>query len=121
MDLSPSLQAAFLLAKAAFDKNQIAGYYVMPGDTFRSMDEQEARYAQGRTKPGKIVTYARPGRSKHNVYPSQAIDVLILDKFCNYVTEPDLYHEFAIIMTGLSPFVKWGGRFRVPDISHFQL
>jgi peptidoglycan L-alanyl-D-glutamate endopeptidase CwlK len=34
--------------------------------TFRSFDEQQARWDQGRTKAGKIVTYARAGHSAHN-------------------------------------------------------
>jgi peptidoglycan L-alanyl-D-glutamate endopeptidase CwlK len=34
--------------------------------TFRSHAEQAALYAQGRTAPGRIVTNAKPGQSKHN-------------------------------------------------------
>lgn len=34
--------------------------------TYRSNAEQEKLYAQGRTAPGKIVTNAKPGKSKHN-------------------------------------------------------
>jgi len=32
----------------------------------RTMAEQEAIYAQGRTAPGKVVSNARPGSSAHN-------------------------------------------------------
>lgn len=34
--------------------------------TFRPLSEQDTLYAQGRTTPGKIVTYAKGGQSKHN-------------------------------------------------------
>jgi peptidoglycan L-alanyl-D-glutamate endopeptidase CwlK len=34
--------------------------------TYRSIEEQNALYAQGRTKPGKIVTRAKGGQSFHN-------------------------------------------------------
>lgn len=34
--------------------------------TYRSNAEQAAEYAKGRTAPGKIVTNAKPGQSKHN-------------------------------------------------------
>lgn len=34
---------------------------------FRSMERQAELYAQGRTKPGKIVTNAKPGQSQHNL------------------------------------------------------
>ncbi len=33
--------------------------------TFRSKAEQDELYARGRTKPGKIVTYAKAGESAH--------------------------------------------------------
>ncbi|MEW5846170.1 MAG: M15 family metallopeptidase [Bacteroidota bacterium] len=35
-------------------------------DTLRTFQEQEALYAIGRTKPGNIVTKAKPGQSYHN-------------------------------------------------------
>lgn len=34
--------------------------------TYRSCDEQDALYEDGRTKPGDIKTYARGGQSPHN-------------------------------------------------------
>jgi peptidoglycan L-alanyl-D-glutamate endopeptidase CwlK len=40
----------------------------------RTLEEQAELYAQGRTKPGKIVTRAKPGQSRHNTYPSMAVD-----------------------------------------------
>lgn len=44
--------------------------------TLRTNAEQEDLYAQGRTKPGKIVTYARGGQSYHNY--GLAIDIVLL-------------------------------------------
>jgi len=35
--------------------------------TYRSNAEQAALYALGRTAPGKIVTWAKPGQSRHNI------------------------------------------------------
>jgi peptidoglycan L-alanyl-D-glutamate endopeptidase CwlK len=34
--------------------------------TYRDLEAQAALYAQGRTKPGRIVTNAKPGQSFHN-------------------------------------------------------
>ena len=34
--------------------------------TLRPHHEQDELYRQGRTMPGKIVTYAKPGQSAHN-------------------------------------------------------
>lgn len=42
----------------------------------RTIDEQNAIYAQGRTKPGKIVTKAKGGKSYHNY--GLAIDFAIM-------------------------------------------
>jgi peptidoglycan LD-endopeptidase CwlK len=39
-------------------------FYITDG--FRSVAAQNALYAQGRTKPGKIVTYKKGGESNHN-------------------------------------------------------
>ena len=42
----------------------------------RTFDEQDALYAQGRTRPGNIVTRARAGQSNHNY--GLAVDVVPL-------------------------------------------
>jgi len=44
--------------------------------TLRTFKEQEAIYAQGRTKPGVIVTKAKPGLSVHNY--GMAIDIVLV-------------------------------------------
>lgn len=44
--------------------------------TYRTFKEQEELYEKGRTKPGKIVTFARGGQSYHNY--GLAIDVVFL-------------------------------------------
>lgn len=43
-----------------------AGVTVLVTSTFRNDESQAELYAQGRTKPGKIVTNAQPGESWHN-------------------------------------------------------
>jgi len=43
-----------------------AGYPVRCTQTYRSIEEQDALYAQGRTAPGKVVTKAKGGQSPHN-------------------------------------------------------
>lgn len=43
-----------------------AGLDILVYCTLRSAQEQEDLYAIGRTKPGRKVTYARPGESAHN-------------------------------------------------------
>ncbi len=52
--------------------------------TYRSGEEQNALYAQGRTKPGRIVTRAKAGQSAHNFKigdtpASKAFDIVPLE------------------------------------------
>ena len=42
------------------------GITVLITSTYRDVESQEALYAQGRTKPGTVVTKARAGQSWHN-------------------------------------------------------
>ncbi len=44
--------------------------------TLRTNAEQNELYAQGRTKPGKVVTFAKGGQSMHNY--GLAIDVVLI-------------------------------------------
>lgn len=53
------------LGLEAIAECQHAGYDVHIFETWRSLDRQEGLYAQGRTKPGKVVTRAVPGKSFH--------------------------------------------------------
>jgi peptidoglycan LD-endopeptidase CwlK len=52
-------------AEKALELLHARGLDVLIYCTWRSWEEQAAEYAKGRTKPGKIVTRARPGRSWH--------------------------------------------------------
>lgn len=62
-DLHPQMQPMVtrFLANA-----RAAGIDLLVTCTYRSNEEQAALYAIGRTKPGRIVTNAKPGRSTHN-------------------------------------------------------
>lgn len=80
-----------------------------------SFAEQDAIYAQGRTKPGKIVTNARGGDSFHNY--GLAFDVVeIVNGTANWNTR---WKEIAEI--GLQLGLEWGGNFKsLSDKPHFQ-
>jgi peptidoglycan L-alanyl-D-glutamate endopeptidase CwlK len=62
-DLYPPLQT---LCAAFLRQCRAAGLDILITCTWRSGTEQAALYAQGRTKPGAIVTRAKAGQSKHN-------------------------------------------------------
>lgn len=89
----------------------------------RSWAAQAALFAQGRTKPGRIVTKARPGSSWHNY--GLAID---LGLFSNgvYLDEVDpkradrLYQEIGAIASKHS--VEWAGNWKsFTETPHFQV
>jgi peptidoglycan L-alanyl-D-glutamate endopeptidase CwlK len=94
--------------------------------TLRTIAEQDALYAQGRTKPGKKVTNAKGGQSYHNF--GLAIDIcLILDgKEVSWDISKDYDGDkIADWMEAVAIFKsrgwEWGGdwaKFR--DAPHFQ-
>lgn len=88
----------------------------------RSYAQQAALYAQGRTKPGNIVTKAPPGSSWHNY--GLAID-LGLFKAGKYLDETNprlsdrIYAELAALAK--SKGIEWAGEWTsFPETPHFQ-
>jgi peptidoglycan LD-endopeptidase CwlK len=62
-DLNPIVAAKCKAFLAACKKE---GIDVLITSTYRDAESQNAIYAQGRTKPGRIVTKAKAGQSFHN-------------------------------------------------------
>lgn len=95
--------------------------------TWRSANEQNLLYAQGRTLPGKIVTNATAEKSKHcftiNGEPaSKAFDVAISDGKGGIIANGDhpLFKRVGEI--GESLDLIWGGRWKsIQDASHFEV
>ncbi|GAA4274961.1 M15 family metallopeptidase [Aquimarina gracilis] len=85
-------------------------------DGLRTFQEQDDLYAQGRTKPGKIVTNAKAGQSYHNY--GLAVDVVpMVNGRPNY---KDDYQKMARI--GKSLGFTWGGDFKnLSDKPHFHM
>ena len=97
-----------------------------------SKAEQDAIYAQGRTKPGKIVTKAKWYQTYH--FYGLAIDFAILiDKDRNGVYEELSWSMVAdsdadkvadwmeVVNIALKYGFEWGGKFRsFPDYPHLQ-
>ncbi len=88
----------------------------------RSWQQQAALYAQGRTKPGAIVTKARPGSSWHNY--GLAID---LGLFANgkYLDSADpkradrIYKELGTLAATMG--IEWVGTWKTfTESPHFQ-
>ena len=82
----------------------------------RTYAEQDALYAQGRTKPGNIVTNARGGYSNHNF--GVAVD-LGLFRGSDYLEDSPLYEEAGPI--GEKFDLNWGGRWTsIKDYPHYE-
>lgn len=70
-----------LLRKDAMEVLQWAwqrGIRVRYTQTLRTFEEQDGLYAQGRTKPGQIVTKAKGGQSMHNY--GLALDIALISE-----------------------------------------
>ena len=92
----------------------------------RTFAEQEALYAQGRTKPGKIVTRAKAGQSVHNF--GFAIDIcLIIDgKIASWETAKDWDNDqvadwYECVKIFAKHGWEWGGNWKTfKDMPHFD-
>lgn len=99
-----------------------AGIPFMFTCTYRSQEEQDALFAQGRTKPGSKVTWVR--HSKHQ--DRLAFDIAILkDGKPTWDVKVDVsndqfpdYEQAGEI--GESIGLRWGGRFKTRDMPHFE-
>jgi len=89
----------------------------------RSNDKQAELYAIGRTKPGAIVTNAKPGQSRHNSFPSEAVDVV---PYVNGGMSWDWAHitpmaaHIKRVAGELGIPIVWGGDWKMRDGAHFE-
>jgi len=104
------------LAEANLPANQ--AIRVVQG--LRTIAEQDALYAQGRTTPGKIVTKAKGGSSYHNY--GLAVDLaIIIDKDGNGTYETLSWDtNMAVVKVFEDAGWEWGGRWKFLDKPHFQ-
>ena len=96
------------------------GLIVKLGECFRSVSEQDALYAQGRTKPGNIVTYAK-GTSYSSMHQwGVAFDVIRNDGKGAYYDNDGWFSKVGKVGKALG--LEWGGDWTSPvDKPHFQL
>lgn len=116
-DLLPEVRekAEELLAAA-----EQAGLRLLVIQTFRTTAEQDGLYAQGRSKPGPIVTWARAGESWHNA--RRAFDVVPLraDGKIWWDAPNSIWQEMGRL--GKSLGLTWGGDWPAgkKDLDHFE-
>lgn len=105
------------MGQKLIDRMYDLGYEVDVQQGYRSIEQQDKLYSQGRTKPGKIVTKAKGGDSFHNY--GLAIDVVFKKK-----GEWSWAEEFPWALLGKEGKkigFEWGGDWKnPPDRPHFQ-
>lgn len=107
------------LGTRLLDRCASAGLALMVTQGLRTMAEQDALFAQGRTRPGKIVTDARGGQSYHNF--GLAFDVLVLDAMgkAHWSDSHPGWRQAGL--TGEALGLEWGGSWTgFKDLPHFQ-
>ena len=104
-------------ARALYFKARDNGIAINIISGTRTYAEQDALYAQGRTKAGNIVTNARGGYSNHNFGIAFDIGVFSGNR---YLPESPLYK--AVGALGMELGLEWGGNWKtIVDQPHFQL
>lgn len=109
-----------------FEEMEKGGTPMFVVEGVRTVQRQQELYAQGRTKPGQIVTY-KDGvkfKSNHQLHPDgfgYAVD-------CAFVPLPTRedpfsrqwpWEQYGLLLEGHS--VQWGGRWKMADLPHAEL
>ena len=96
------------------------GLIISIGDCIRTVEEQDALYELGRTKPGNIVTNAK-GCSYSSMHQwGVAFDYYRDDGKGEYDNEDCFFQKVGQV--GLSLGLEWGGNWtHINDMPHFQL
>ncbi|ASA20962.1 M15 family metallopeptidase [Paenibacillus donghaensis] len=123
--LHPVVLAA---AVALIERSYARGVNIVITQGLRTIEEQDALYAQGRTKPGPIVTNAKGGTSYHNY--GLAIDFALLLPNGSSVSwdlnrdgDGDGTKDWTeVVQEAKALGFEWGGDFvSIKDAPHFQI
>ncbi|MXV37658.1 M15 family peptidase [Flavobacteriaceae bacterium Ap0902] len=126
LKLHPKIRNEVLNIMKECDKALTGRAKVRISQGLRTFAEQDALYAQGRTKKGKKVTNARAGQSIHNY--GLAVDiVLIIDgKTASWDIKTDWDNDrqsdwMEVVLIFKKHGWEWGGDWRnFKDMPHFQ-
>ena len=93
---------------------------------FRTLAEQKGLYALGRTKPGKIVTYADGIDVKSYHQSGNAVDIYAYvngkASWDSKYYEPIARHIIRVAKDKFGVTLKWGGDWKkFKDLPHFQI
>jgi len=114
--INPQLANRIRLAAADL---KAQGITIRVTSSYRTFAEQDALYAQGRTKPGNIVTNAKGGQSLHNY--GLAVDVVpIVNGQPKWDVPESTWQKIGA--AGKKQGLEWGGDWTsFKDRPHFQM
>ena len=96
------------------------GLLIGIGECYRSIAEQDALYAKGRTAPGSIVTNAKGSSYSSHHQWGTAFDIYRNDGTGAYNNNDGFFDLVGTI--GVKIGLEWGGNWKSPvDKPHFQL
>lgn len=131
--MAPKVRAKVLDEYLTINFRLSKGIRLRFSQTLRTAEYQSGLYAQGRTKPGKIVTNAKPGQSIHEY--GLAFDIVLLyDRDGNGTFETASWNEkedfdkngkkdwFEVVDFFKERGWSWGGDFKsIYDSPHFEM
>lgn len=114
--LHPKVRAEVVSIIDGIEANWPANVKIRIVQGLRTIEEQDALYAQGRTKPGKRVTNAKGGQSYHNF--ALAFDFVIMVGNKIHWDHP---LNIVVVNAFKAAGWKWGGDFKsIVDKPHFE-
>ena len=91
------------------------GLSVYITETYRPQERQDELYAQGRTKPGKVVTWTKNSRHKSR----RAWDICKLTGGKADYSDAAFFKACGNVAKELD--ITWGGNWKTPDMPHFEI
>lgn len=85
----------------------------------RTVEQQQALYAQGRTAPGRIVTYADGVRKPSHHQSGRAVDCVFLVDGKPSWAEGHPWAAYGACAEAVG--LTWGGRWKMRDLPHVEL
>ena len=113
-DISELTKDAQQACRAFLTLCQSRGLAVRITETYRSQMRQDELYRQGRTAPGKVVTWTK--NSRHT--SRRAWDICQNIKGREY-SDRNFFEECAKVARALG--ITWGGDWNTPDMPHFEV
>lgn len=124
-DLHPDMK---ILCQKWLDACEADGLKVGISQTYRSAQEQNTDYNQGRTTPGRIITNAKGGESPHNCTLADGTPAAVGFDFFIYNSDGSTLDWNAddaswkkAISIGETLGMVSGSTFHIRDMDHFEI